>query len=151
MDKRTKPIRDRILSKITVDENGCWIFSGAKMQTGYGLIWKEGKNVAAHRESYKLFCGDLSDDEVICHRCDVRICINPEHLFKGSRADNNRDMVEKRRHRFGESSPMAKLTEDDVSFIRKSSMTSSSLAVVFGVGAYQISRIRSGKRWAHSI
>jgi len=149
--RKPVPTKERILSKILVDENGCWIFTGAKMSTGYGGIWKDGKHVAAHRESYRIFCGDLSDEEVVCHKCDVRPCVNPEHLFKGTRADNNRDMREKRRHRFGESSPMSKITEDDVSFIRSSNMSGTELAKVFGVGQYQISRIKTGKRWAHSF
>ncbi len=145
------PVKDRILSKIKKDENGCWIFTGVKMSTGYGGIWKDGKHVAAHRESYRIFCGDLSDEEVVCHKCDVRPCVNPEHLFKGTRADNNKDMRDKKRHRFGETSPRATLTENDVKFIRSSSLEGVELAVMFGIGKTAISKIRNGKRWAHSF
>ena len=148
-DQRTAPLRERLLSKIEVDENGCWIFKGALMGTGYPFIWKGTKNVAGHREAYRIFIGPLGDGDVVCHRCDVRNCINPSHLFKGDRAINNQDMRDKRRHRFGERSPLAKLSEESIFKIKKDKRSNSALAREYGVNASTISRIRSGNRWSH--
>lgn len=149
--RKETPTKDRLLSKIEIDKNGCWIFTGMLLSGGYGGIWKKGRNVPAHRESYRIFCGELVEDEVVCHKCDVRRCVNPEHFFKGTRADNNRDMREKKRHRFGEASPLSKVTEETVSFIRSSDMSTSHIAKLVGLHQSQVSRIRSGKRWKHSL
>lgn len=119
------------------------------MANGYPFIWKGTKNVAGHRESYRLFVGPLADNEVVCHNCDVRNCINPDHLFKGDRALNNQDMRDKGRHRFGETSPLAKLSEKDVFAIRADTRSSSAVAKDYGVSQSTISRVRTGARWRH--
>ena len=146
-DKRTRPIEDRFKGKVSIDDNGCWKWTSSHADNGYGMIWKGTKNVAAHRESYRLFVGPVRDDDIVCHKCDVRDCVNPEHLFLGDRGDNNRDMFAKKRHKFGSASHLAKLTEASVREILDSPETNTSLAKHYGVNQSTISRIRSGLRW----
>lgn len=151
LDKRSAPLEERFLSKITIDDNGCWKWTSSQDGQGYGMIWKGTKNVPAHRESYKLFNGPIRDEDVICHKCDVRDCVNPDHLFVGDRGDNNRDMFAKRRHKFGSASHLAKLNEASVQEILDSTETNTSLAKRYGVNQSTISRIRTGLRWKTAL
>lgn len=72
--------------------SGCWIWSGALNTRGYGHCHPDGKQAMAHRLSYEIFVGALKEDELVLHRCDIRCCVNPHHLYAGSQVDNMRDM-----------------------------------------------------------
>ncbi len=74
----------------------CWLWLGARDPRGYGRVRWQGKARLAHRVAYELTHGQAAD--CVCHRCDTPPCCNPEHLFDGTRADNNRDMTAKGRH-----------------------------------------------------
>lgn len=70
------------------------------MPRGYGVIYFNGRQTYTHRVSYELHVGPIPDGLFILHRCDVPACVNPDHLFVGSAADNVADMMAKGRHRF---------------------------------------------------
>lgn len=89
--------KKKLLSLIKVDKNGCWLYQGLIEFSGYGVLTFKGKSHKAHRLSYKIFIGEIKSNLFVCHKCDVRACINPDHLFLGTHEDNMQDMVNKNR------------------------------------------------------
>ncbi len=88
---------ERFFQKVEKTES-CWLWKGALNSRGYGSFGAGGKVVSAHRYSYEMHIGEIPTGMVICHSCDVRNCVNPEHLWAGSTAENNRDMFKKDRN-----------------------------------------------------
>jgi hypothetical protein len=104
--------------------SGCWLWVGSLNVAGYGYLWLPGrKQQLAHRHSYEKYKGPIPGGLAVCHKCDVRCCVTPDHLFLGTRSDNNADMIRKGRHKCipqpGETNPMAKLNWKDVRRIRE--------------------------------
>ncbi len=136
-------------------ETGCWMWTASTVGPGgYGQIKLPGqrKQIPAHRLSYLIHRGEIPEGMEVCHRCDVRGCVNPEHLFVGTSQDNHDDMVAKDRHTRGERGAYAKLTEEQVLKILamlKRGKSQRVIAKAFGVGQMQVSRIKRGVRWAH--
>lgn len=112
--------KKRILYKI--DENGCWICtSHAPGLDGYCATSFKGKLIKMHRYMYEKYKGKIPEGLLLRHKCDVRNCINPDHLIPGTDKDNNRDMWERGRAvvQKGEEKPNARLTEAQVREIRE--------------------------------
>lgn len=84
---------------------GCWLWSGAKYKNGYGHVKlpRSRKTTGAHRRSWMEFYGPIPEGMYVCHKCDVRLCINPDHLFLGTAKDNLQDCSAKGRIWHGES------------------------------------------------
>lgn len=91
--------------------NGCIHWSGPVGNHGYGFFNYAKVTHTAHRAAYIAFVGSIPDGMYVCHKCDVKICVNPDHLFVGTHDDNVMDMVKKRRN-------YRKLTDDEVRQIR---------------------------------
>jgi len=88
----------RFLTKFRIDaESGCWFWEATIDRHGYGLVWNGTKQAFAHRRSYELVVGKIPDGLCVCHSCDEPSCVNPEHLWVGTQADNMHDMAEKGR------------------------------------------------------
>lgn len=84
---------------IPVTEVGCWIWMGSQNNRGYGLTNKAGggKTLLAHRVAFSFLVRELAEGEVVCHKCDTPLCVNPDHLFAGSLSDNMIDCSKKKR------------------------------------------------------
>lgn len=152
--KCRKSLAERFWKKVSKTPT-CWLWTGAKGRAGHGQLGvgrrNEGK-VLAHRLSYQLHVGQIPGGMCVLHRCDVGACVNPEHLFLGTKADNSADMSAKGRSTRGEKNPRAKLTELDVKYIRywlNHGATRWALAKEFDIQPNVISRIKHRQRWAH--
>jgi hypothetical protein len=142
--------------------SGCWLWLGHLDLGGYGrfrLAPDKAVPKGAHVASYVLHYGDVPSDLCVCHKCDVRSCVNPKHLFLGTYKDNMQDASKKGRMMWkpkdrptlpkGSDHWAAKLTPADVIAIRSSKETGVAVARRFGVSPKTISRIRRGQNWRH--
>jgi hypothetical protein len=158
LKKATTP-EQRILDNFfryftTGEKNECWLWQGSTMPTGYGQVQstfqRQYSHRYAHRLSYELFVGSIPAGMKVCHRCDNPPCVNPNHLFVGTDADNHRDKVNKDRHSRGESHGASKLTDDIVKALREGTIKPSTmLARELGVTPSQLYRVRNGVYWKH--
>ncbi len=153
LDKATKKFL-RGLQKL---DTGCWTCDTAYMTyRGYLhlQITENGVQHAfkVHRFSYEHFIGHIPDGKLICHKCDVRSCCNPDHLFLGTQSDNMQDMVRKQRGLVGEKSAKTNFTEADILRIYRyvdAGLTRKEIAEKFGVADVTISHIATGRNWKH--
>ncbi|MDN7445926.1 HNH endonuclease [Burkholderia multivorans] len=143
-----------------VDRRGpdeCWLWTAAIHSSGYGKFGaggKYGKTLLAHRVSYEIANGSVPDGLWVLHRCDVRLCCNPKHLFAGTPLDNVVDMMDKGRFRgydkSGEANPAARLRKEQVIEIRQLLAVGTSqkaIAERFDISRQLVSAIKCGEVW----
>ena len=151
---RRTPILDRFWDKVCPEPNtGCWLWTG-ETKKGYGRIstgGREGRLIAAHRLSWTLFKSPVDATLEVCHRCDVRRCVNPDHLFLGTHGDNMRDMIRKGRHRLSARTTKFVWSPDAVEAMKQLSeagWSGARIARAFGADVDYVYRILGGKRWS---
>lgn len=155
------PLGERFEKKYEPEPNsGCWLWTDHTDGDGYGIIWVGGgkRTKRAHRVSYELYKGAIPLDRMVCHRCDNRACVNPEHLCLGTNADNMSDMVRRGRSATvinpmpGEKNGRAKLTETAVRQIRElrsSGVGTKHIAAQYRIDRSTVQRIVRGEDWGH--
>jgi hypothetical protein len=147
-------IKGRLERRIFYSPDGCWLWLGQKRkECGYGLIKINGRLTRVHRVSYETFKGPIPDGLFVCHRCDVPLCLNPDHLFLGTLIENNLDMYLKGRNYIssGDENPRSKLRSFDIPNIiemRRQGMSYSEIGVIYGVSANCIRSIFTGRTWS---
>lgn len=142
-----RPLAERLAALYAKDLSGCWLWQNEPGSHGYGELRVDGELFLAHRLSYVAAYGAIPDDTLVLHKCDVRLCGNPEHLFLGTHQDNSSDMTVKRRSLVGEKQPNAKLTDRRVLEIRAAKGQVEPAAC--GVTARTVRKIVQGTRWKH--
>jgi len=134
--------------------SGCWLWEGPVDAHGYGSHHSE----RAHRFSWELHRSEIPAGMCVLHKCDTPTCVNPDHLFLGTLADNNADKVRKGRHTgwgrghpllSGTKHPLAKLTDEDVLWIRIDPRNSSAVAKDYGVSRQIVWKIKTRQVWTH--
>ena len=137
-------LKDHFEKFVIRKENDCWEWSGSKIE-GYGNFNHRGKIMKAHRASWILHNGPIPESMFVLHKCDVRHCTNPDHLFLGNHTDNMRDMASK--HRTG---VRCKLTLNQVYEIKnllKLGVSSMNIAKKYNVSDVTIHNIKHGYTW----
>jgi hypothetical protein len=142
---------EKIESKIIIgNPDDCWIWDGKfSSTTGYGQLMHMYKGYSSHRLAYLLYFKEIPEGLCVLHKCDNRKCVNPNHLFLGTKGENNTDRKNKKRSSIGENRPLSKLTEDDVRYIKTSEDSSRKLARKFGINKNVILGIRKNITWSH--
>lgn len=149
------PLEARFWWKVDQSGDGCWEWQAYRNASGYGVVGVEGnKTKLAHRVAWELTQGPIPDGLRVLHQCDNPACVRPDHLFIGTQGDNVADAVAKGRARgaVGERNSKAKLTEDDVRFIRRLhgiGIPRKAIAKVFGVNVSIVNAIGRRELWSH--
>jgi hypothetical protein len=151
-----KSLRERLLKRFQIVPSGCWEYTGGINNKGYGRIKDDFKNLLAHRVSYEIFIGEIQEDFCVCHKCDNRKCINPAHLFLGTKADNNKDRHDKGRSadHSGEKNGRAKLSAADIKMIielREKGLTYKQISQKFPVNVQTIGKVCNQKLWRNIL
>jgi len=150
-------LRERMEANTMPEPNtGCWLWTGASNGPGtgglkYGVVRWRGRQKMATHAAWFLAHGEWPS-LCMCHRCDMPPCVNPEHLFHGTHAENMADMAKKGHltGSRGEDHPCARLSVDDVRAVRRlcaEGQTYKSIAELFGVSVRTVRAIKARKIW----
>ena len=164
MDERKKTYEDRrkwMLNRRSIDSNGCWIWTGSINTNGYGICGF-GKFFASHRAAFILWKGEIPKGKMVLHKCDIKACFNPDHLYIGDAKQNAKDALERnlfprgpnhKKANKGTKNGKAKLSEAQVKAIRKEYFpylnSMRTLAKKYKVNRNHIASILKGTSWKH--
>jgi hypothetical protein len=156
---KNQSLFERFNSHWTMHEpSGCWVWTASCYPKGYGQFQmgtaRQSQMRLAHRISYQLYVDRIPEGIQVCHTCDNRRCVNPEHLFLGTQKDNIQDAMSKGRMilpepKKGELNNANKLTVDQVKLIRESADSQRAVARQFGISQRQVGNILHRRQWSH--
>lgn len=148
--KKTEDDQSYILSRISVDQAGCWIWGQSKRE-GYGRLIRHGKTWSAHVFSFAVFVGPVEVGSQINHKCHIRSCCNPSHLYAGSQSENMADMKLAGRDRYlqGSQNGNSRIDKEKARAIYASKGIAREVAERFGVSISLVYAIRKRQVWVH--
>jgi HNH endonuclease len=156
MDWTKERLKSFVEERIFYSPDGCWYWTGYLNDAGYGVIDLNRRGIRkvlrATRVYYEIKKGPIPDGYHICHRCDNPACVNPDHLFAGTREENMLDMINKGRSPKGSKHGNAILKESDIADIRNlisKGFSMDEIAVKFNVSATAIYDIKAKRTWSH--
>jgi hypothetical protein len=134
---------------------GCWEWKTTLPSSRYPRFMLRYKHNQAHRFSYEYYKGPIPDGLMVCHSCDNRHCVNPEHLWLGTQADNLADMAAKGRgHKLpplhSEAHPLSKITKETALAIRSDARIAKDIAADYGVSKSLVWGIKKGTHWKYA-
>ena len=146
-DSKLSEAKNRLLRSIEIQESGCWFVGSeeSKAKLGYSRIMVDYEIDSAHRWSYRVFKGPIPPGLLVRHTCDMPPCVRPGDLILGTQSQNIMDAVE--RGRYVKNHGGAKLSLDQVNYVRSSSETQVDLGKKFGVCRNTIAEIKHGRSW----
>jgi len=152
--RKTRSIRLIEDNSIPEPNSGCWLWLAGITGAGYGAIRVDGRNELAHRLSYNLAYGHFPNNQpVIRHICNLRCCVNPDHLIAGTQQDNCQDSVRSGTKVKGSQHPLAKLSESNVPEIMAAlaaGIPQRTIAERYGVSQRAILLVKNGITWRHA-
>ena len=157
MNERIVLAEKRYWPKV-IKSDGCWEWAASRGKYGHGQFYLDGRMMRATHFAIILEGSDVPSGMQVCHHCDNPPCVNPDHLFIGTQADNNRDRHQKGRtfiHSKEQFQRMQLLTarkrrmftDDQIRYIRNCDLTGAELATKHGVNPSTISFIRRRKTY----
>lgn len=143
---RKNQLKKRIHDRIKI-VGECWEWQGYLNKIGYGQAKLQKKTWLAHRLSYEIFINEIPTNMLVLHKCDNKCCVNPEHLFLGTHADNTNDMCKKNRQ-----AGHGIMTQEKVKEIRKSypQISVVELSKKYDVSNFCILKIINNKTWKYA-
>ncbi len=151
-----KSLAERFQNKYEIKDSGCWEWTATKNKYGYALLRNipntKPRMIFAHRVSWIIHNGNIPDELYVLHTCDNRKCVNPDHLFLGTKADNSNDRDIKRRQAYGQKNGNAKYTDLDIKNIyamKDSGMSNPEIAKELNGSRITIWEITTGRKWKH--
>jgi hypothetical protein len=151
--RKHKPVTERFWAKVDVrGPDQCWEWTGSVNEHGYGkLAIKSKVGAKAHRLSWEINCGPIPDGACVLHKCDNPPCVNPSHLFLGTKKDNTHDMRAKGRMvppptHYGEKHHNSKLSDAERLVVIHSNERVAALAERYGMAVGTIYQIRKRYR-----
>ena len=142
-------------SKVKIEEStGCVLWVASVARDGYGSFYARGKLIPAHRAAFRMAYGEFNESLNVPHRCDNPRCVNPDHLFLGTQAQNVADMLRKQRHvpSRGVANGRSKLTDEivrDMFVLRSKGQSFESIGRIYGVSRVTVSSIVKRLAWRH--
>lgn len=151
MSRPRTPLAERFW-RLVRKADPCWEWTGGIDSSGYGVTRPGGSaaKIRAHRASWIMANGPIPPTLSVCHRCDNRRCVRPDHLFLGTASENSLDRHAKGRDASGTAMPQSKLTPDSIREIRAlSALGCRVLAMRFGVSPGTVRFVLKGQTWKH--
>lgn len=130
----------------------CWLWTGSLTALSYGVFTGriDGVNFdKAHRYSWALHNGPIPEGKHVLHRCDNRWCVNPEHLWIGTQAENVEDALKKGRHVAGSRVGTSRFDDETIIAIRMADGPIADVARQFGCDYTHVMRIQRSDCWKH--